>query len=287
MKISIVTPSFNQNRFLEQSMRSVLRQEIGDLEYIVMDGGSTDGSMETIQRHADRLTHWESRPGLGCTGALQSALDGCHGEIIGWIHPGDELVPWALRVVEGIFSTLPEVDWLTTVFPLEIDDGIRLVSAHDTYGYNADAFYRGQNAPLSPGFFYCSIQRASTFWRRSLWERSGSRLGQDLHMAVDFELWARFFQHAHLFGAFVPLGCARIPKDAFTAEECEKYLAECRTILRRYSHALPSRIEMGARRIARQFPRQLWPSSGLAYPVETVHQQESSVSWSVVHEWMI
>ena len=80
MKISIVMPSLNQNRFLERSLRSVFEQEIGDLECIVVDGGSTDGSVETIKKQSARLAYWRSRPDRGYADALNEGFGRATGE---------------------------------------------------------------------------------------------------------------------------------------------------------------------------------------------------------------
>jgi glycosyltransferase involved in cell wall biosynthesis len=287
MKISIVTPSYNQNRYLERSMRSVLEQEVADLEYIVVDGGSTDGSLETIRKQADRLAYWTSRPDRGYADALNEGFARSRGEIMGWLNSDDMLTPWALRVAESVFGALPEVDWLTTLYPLVMDEEGMVIAARHAEGYNAEAFYRGRNAPLRTGFYSTVIQQESTFWRRSLWERAGARMDDSLRMAGDFELWARFFQHAELHAVAVPLGCFRFQKKSFTATEMDAYLGECRAVLQRHSRRAPSRIETAARRIARLLPRRAWPLTGLAYPVAKIRQEGRGSEWMISREWIV
>jgi hypothetical protein len=287
MKFSIVTPCCNQNRYLESSMRSVLEQRIDDLEYIVIDGGSTDGSLETIRKHSDRLAYWESRPDFTCMDALRAAFQQSGGEIMGWVHPGEMLAPWAMPVVERIFRSLPEVEWLTTLYPLDIDEDGLVTCAREMDGYNADAFYRGRNAPLDPGFYTSAIRRESTFWRRMLWERSGGRLEENLHTAVDFELWARFFQHAELYGVSVPLGCSRLQRPSAPVDGWDSYLTECRTVLRRYSRVFPSRIEAAVRRFLRLLPSRMYPLTGLAYRVMRIYSGKRCSRWNIIPEWII
>jgi hypothetical protein len=287
MKISIVTPSFNEDRFLERSMRSVLAQEVEDLEYVVIDGGSTDESAETIRRQAGHLAFWESRPEDGYTGILQAAFERTKGEIMGWVHPGEELTPWALRAVEGIFDSLPDVEWLTTAFPLAIDDEQRLVSAGETDGFNADAFYRGWNIPSAGGGVTGVIHRVSTFWRRSLWERAGGRLEEGWRTAVDFELWARFFQYARLHAGFIPIGCSRLRGNSLAVGEEDTLAAQCRTVLRRFGRKPPSWIESAARRVICHFPRRTWPYTGLAYPAAVVRPEKQCLRWVLAREWIV
>jgi len=287
MKISIVTPSFNQCRFLDRSMRSVLGQEAVDLEYIVIDGGSTDGSVETIKAQAARLAYWRSRPDRGYADALNEGFGRATGEVMGWLNSDDLLTPWALRVVESVFQALPEVEWITTLYPLVMNEEGVVIAARQSEGYNARAFYHGRNIPLSPRFYTSVIQQESTFWRRSLWERAGARLDDSLRMAGDFELWARFFQHAELFAVGVPLGCFRFQKQSFTSSAMADYLEECRSVLRRYSYRAPSGLETAARRILRLLPRRIHPLTGLAYPVSRIRQEGRGSEWIVSREWIL
>ncbi len=287
MKISIVTPSFNQYRFLERSMRSVLDQEATDLEYIVIDGGSTDGSVEAIKAHTARLAYWRSRPDRGYADALNEGFGHATGEIMGWLNSDDMLTPWALRAVESVFQALPKVEWITTLYPLVMNEEGVVVAARQSEGYNARAFYRGRNVPLSQRFYTSVIQQESTFWRRSLWERAGARMDDSLRMAGDFELWARFFRHAELFAVGVPLGCFRFQKQSFTSSAMAGYLGECRNVLRRYGYRAPSKLETAVRRILRLLPRRVQPLTGLGYPVSKIRQEGRGSEWIVSREWIL
>src|SRR5712664_2616221 len=110
-RISIVTPSFNQASYLEAALKSVLDQNYPNLEYIVVDGGSTDGSVEIIQRYADRLTYWVSQPDRGQMDALNKGFRRTTGEIMAWLNSDDMLCSWALQTVGHIFQDLPAVQW--------------------------------------------------------------------------------------------------------------------------------------------------------------------------------
>jgi len=268
-------------------MRSVLEQEESDVEYVVIDGGSKDKTVATIKKYSSRLAYWTSRPDRGYADALNDGFARTGGEVMGWINSDDMLTPWALRVAASVFRALPEVQWITTLYPLVMDEEGMVIAARRGEGYNAKAFYRGRNIPFVPSFYTSVIQQESTFWRRALWEKAGARMEAGLRMVADFELWARFFQHADLYAVGVPLGCFRFQKESFTSSRMDSYLEECRSVLKRYSYRDPSALELAARRIARLLPRRLHPSTGLAYPVRTIRQEGRGSQWIVDGEWIL
>lgn len=206
MIISIVTPSYNQAAYLEASMLSVLNQEGVDVEYVVMDGASTDESPAIIQKHAARLAHWESARDGGQYDAVNRGFSHTRGEIMGWINSDDLLCPWGLSVVHEIFSQCPEVEWLTTSRQIRWDDRGRAVRCISVPGFSRAGFLRGEHLPQGGAFSVGWIQQESTFWRRSLWEKAGSQVGAGYSLAGDFELWARFYSHAELYSVDTPLG---------------------------------------------------------------------------------
>ena len=191
-KITIVTPSFNQAQFLEATIKSVLDQNYPNLEYIIVDGGSTDGSVEIIRKYADRLAWWVSEKDSGHADALNKGFAKATGDVLAWINSDDMYTPWAFAVVGDIFRQLPEVQWLTAMGGNWDAQG-RLLHVHalDTHkGVGCRLDYLCGN--------YQWIQQESTFWTRALWEKAGGRLDVSYKLAVDGELWARFFDHERL-----------------------------------------------------------------------------------------
>jgi glycosyltransferase involved in cell wall biosynthesis len=176
-RISIVTCSYRQARFLDATMRSVLSQSWPGLEYIVVDGGSDDGSREIIQSHSDRLAWWVSEPDEGQTDALIKGFAKATGDICGWLCSDDLLLPGTLEKVARYFEAHPKVE---AVYgnALWIDiDGCPLRAAREM-PFSRFIFLHGFNY----------IPQPSMFWRRSLYERVGG-LTPGLHIAMDNDLW--------------------------------------------------------------------------------------------------
>lgn len=230
LRFSIVTPSFNQVRFVEAAIHSVLAQPC-DTEYVVMDGGSTDGSAKVIERNASRLAHWESAPDAGQYDAITRGFAKTSGEIMAWLNSDDLYCPWAFSVVCEIFEKLPQVQWLTTTMQIRWDAEDRPVRTLHVPGYSRKAFLRGEHLPLPGTPALGWIQQESTFWRRSLWEKAGAQIGAGYPLAGDFELWARFFQHAELYAVETPLGGFRFHGDQKTGGDRADYLAEAEKAL--------------------------------------------------------
>jgi len=249
-RISLVTPSFNQAAFLETTLRSVLDQGYPNLEYVVVDGSSTDGSRDILERYSDRLAWWVSEPDRGHAHAINKGFARTTGEIMGWINSDDILLPGSLALAAAAFETDSEVEWLTST-----------VTVLDPAGSIIDSW--GHLRWTRSGFFHLShrwIQQESTLWRRSLWERAGGHVDEEL-VACDFELWARFFRHARLFHTPGSIGAFRFQPAQKTRNVMDRYFAEARSVLDR-ELADPGRITLPDERAERcveiRFNLQTW-----------------------------
>jgi glycosyltransferase involved in cell wall biosynthesis len=225
-KISVVTPSFNQGEYLEECMDSILSQNYPNLEYVVMDGGSKDRSVEIIKRFAKHLTHWQSRPDGGQYHAIQEGLDHTTGEIMFWLNSSDKLHPGSFDIVSQIFSQRAGVEWITGRHTCWNENGLLDEVSSDIPRWSREMYIN-----MEPRNIY--IQQESTFWRRSLWNRSGSRLDLELKHAGDFELWARFFRFGQLHTVDAMLGGFRVHPGQKTATIMPDYLAEVDLTVRR------------------------------------------------------
>lgn len=201
-KISIVTPSFNQKIFLEQTIKSVLCQGYPNLEYVIIDGGSNDGSVEVIRNNEKHLTYWVSEKDEGHGHALNKGFSHTTGEIMGWINSDDMYTPWAFEVVSEIFSSFPHVMWIVGFNSWWNRNGA--MTAASRVPKNIFDFLLGK---------YQWIQQESVFWRRELWERAGGYINQDYKFMVDGELWTRFFLSEPLYTVDCILGGYRSYSD--------------------------------------------------------------------------
>jgi hypothetical protein len=187
-RISLVTPVYNSAKYIEQTIRSVLAQNYPNLEYFIIDGGSTDGSVEIIRKYESQISGWVSEPDSGMYDAINKGFARTSGELMGWISATDQLHTGALAVVGSVFGHLPQVDWITAR-PTGFNEEGMTVLVLELPRWSRYRFLAGANR---------YIQQESTFWRRSLWEKAGSRLDSSQRVVGDFELWLRFFRHAQL-----------------------------------------------------------------------------------------
>ena len=224
--ISIVVPSYNQGQFLDYTIRSILLQGYPNLELIIMDGGSSDGSLKIIQKYAPWITHWESGPDGGQYAAINKGFSICHGEIMAWLNSDDLYFPWTLKTVGEIFTSYSCIDWLISSTPAYTNLTGKTISFTNGPNYSLRWFLGNRNTNRWKGF----IPQESTFWRRSLWEKVGSKLDTEMNYAGDFELWSRFFQATCPVTTTTPLGIFRYHEQQKTST-MENYYKEIETIL--------------------------------------------------------
>ncbi len=211
VSFTIVSPSLNQGEFIEETIRSVLGQEGVAVEYIVMDGGSTDGSAATIGKYESWLAHWTSGPDAGQSDAINRGLAMGTGEICGWLCSDDVLAPGALAVVGQYFMDHPECEWLAGAADFVDAGGARLDHSH--------AGLTGEMALLDYwrwGMAGHALPQAACFWRRSLWERIEGGLTVGNELAMDFELWLKFREITDLHTIDTTLATCKVHQAAKT-----------------------------------------------------------------------
>ncbi len=222
-KISIVTPNYNGSEYIEETILSILNQKYPNLEYIIIDGGSTDGSIDIIKKYEQQLAYWVSEPDKGLYHALQRGFDKSTGEIMGWLNSDDILHPKSLYTIAEILS-FNEIDWLQGIHT-HIDEYGRTINCYQSKPWSKLKVLSGD---------YKWIQQESTFWSRTLWNKAGSYICTKYKLAGDFELWTRFFQHAELYNTNSLIGGFRIrSKNQLSLDHIDVYEDEANKIIQK------------------------------------------------------
>ncbi len=215
--ISIVTPSYNQGQFIEETIRSVLLQGYPDLEYIVIDGGSTDNSVAIIKKYEPWLAYWKSESDRGQSDAINQGFAVSTGVVMGWVNSDDILAKGALHELSRVYK--PGLQWWSGLASAIAQDGTLL-----NYEFK-------KIPPVSENNLLHArliIGQVATFWNRELWKQVGSEL-KLLHFAMDYELWLRFSKYSSSIFLNKIMGYYRSQKDAKTGttEGVEAYYKEC------------------------------------------------------------
>ncbi|MBG0787460.1 MAG: glycosyltransferase, partial [Anaerolineaceae bacterium] len=184
--VSIITPSYNQAKFLRRTLDSVLNQDYPNLEYIVIDGGSDDGSLEIIQEYADRLAYWESVPDKGQTDAINKGFNRATGKYIAWLNSDDVYYPGAISEAVAFLEEHPDVG-------LVYADCDFLDAEDHVIGKFPSA--QTDHKLLQQG--YVHIPQATAFLPREMWLKVGP-LDPSFYFAMDYDLWVRIARLAPL-----------------------------------------------------------------------------------------
>ena len=184
--VSIITPSFNQAPFLEETIQSVLSQDYPKIEYWIIDGGSTDGSLEIIQRYADRMAGWISEPDQGQTDAINKGFGRAKGQILAWLNSDDTYLPYAVSEAVAYLTAHPEAGMVYGDANLidQQGDVIGRFPARQT------DYSRLRNG-------YVHIPQQAAFFRADLWHQVGP-LDPGFYFAMDYDLWVRLARLAPL-----------------------------------------------------------------------------------------
>ena len=184
--VSIVTPSFNQARYIEATIQSVLTQDYPRIEYIVIDGGSTDGTLDILKKHADRISFWVSEPDKGQTDAINKGFARARGDILAWINSDDTYEPGAVAAAVGYLQEHPEVGMVYGDCNF-INESGRRIGRFNAAQTDQRLLRRG----------YVHIPQQASFFRADLWRQVGP-LDPSFFFAMDYDLWTRLAARSQL-----------------------------------------------------------------------------------------
>jgi glycosyltransferase involved in cell wall biosynthesis len=229
-RITVVTPSFNQAQFVEATLRSVLDQDYPDLEYIVLDGGSSDGSVEIIERYAPRLAYWHSRKDAGQADAIATGFEMSTGEVLCWLNSDDVLLPGALRIVGEYFRRHRRVGFLYGN-RLVIDAAGREIGRH-VWPWLITRSHWALGQPLA---------QECCFWRRDLYERAGG-IDRSKFFIMDYDLFFRMWKVGRFRKTPAFLGCIRVHEATKNTMHRSVWEREFGAAIAQYGLAPPGRI---------------------------------------------
>ncbi len=189
-RITIVTPSFNQGEFLEQTILSVINQGYPNLEYIIMDGGSTDNSVEIIKKYEQHLSFWSSEKDDGQVDAINKGLERATGEWFNWLNSDDILLPGALMSLIRTASFKPQAEWIV---------GTRLLIAADGTPLECEEWWRTN--PMVVGFAFPNFPQDATFIKTATMRKPENYMNPAIRNVFDSLL------HWHLMKQTPPLLC--------------------------------------------------------------------------------
>lgn len=178
-RVSIVTPSYNQAAFLERTIRSVLDQDYDNIEYLVVDGGSTDGSLEIIKKYSKRLSWWVSEKDRGQTDAINKGFSHATGEILAWLNSDDTYEPGAVKAAVAQFESHPEASAVYGEAHF-INGNDKIIGRFPTAQTDLKKLKRG----------YVHVPQQACFFRADLWRKVGP-LDPTFYFAMDYDLWVR------------------------------------------------------------------------------------------------
>ncbi len=255
--VSIITPSYNQARFLEDTLQSVLRQNYPHLEYIVVDGGSTDGSAEIIKRYADHLAWWVSEPDKGQADAINKGFRRAAGEIVAWLNSDDLYLPNAITEAVEVFQAHPGAGMV-------FGDAV----SSDAEGHLLNHLPAG-NLQLINLLRFQIITQPAVFMRRSLLEKV-NYLDPSYHFFLDHHLWIRMAREAEIVHQERTWAVSRYHADAKNVYMADKCGEEAYRILA----WAESQDDLAA--IMRENPRCIWAG---AHKINARYLLDGGLAW--------
>ncbi len=223
-RISVVTPSFNQARFIEQTIRSVLLQQYPNLEYIIIDGGSTDGSVEIIRKYEPWLSSWVSERDRGQSHAINKGFEKAKGQVLCWLNSDDYYLPGTLLTVGRLLADDAGNQALAGHCLVVYENGRPAVTLEGRYENRRRLlqFWKGYQ-----------MHQPAIFWRREVLQKVGL-VNEGLGLIMDFDYWARISSHFDFLNVDRVLACSNYHTKAKTGDGYVQYHSDLKRYASRY-----------------------------------------------------
>lgn len=227
---TIVTPSFNQGQYLERTIRSVLLQGYPKLNYLIMDGGSKDNSIDIIKYYSNALAYWRSSPDEGQSAAIQEGLLGAKSDLVAWLNSDDYYLPGTLESVARLWMENGHPEWIVGSSRFVDDQGMEIqVWEPDAPRSIGQALSMGAGTP-----------QPSAFWSKQLWDRVGG-LNERLHYCMDEDLWMRFqIAGATPFSTKSLYAVRHLQRESKTVLQLPRFANDFSELVIRHSSFVPS-----------------------------------------------
>lgn len=224
MKVSVITPSFNQSAFILDTIRSVCAQNCDSLEHIIIDGGSTDNTLDVLREHEHLGYQWLSQPDGGQSCALNKGLTIARGDIIGWLNSDDCYLPGYLSSALSVFESDPSVAVVYGDY-VKIDETGSVIALRRQPRFDYKVCLHA----------YITIPQPAALIRRSAFEKAGGRFREDLHYAMDNELWLRLSQVGKIVHIRNYFAAFRLHAASKSVSQSEHFVVEGVKVRQQYS----------------------------------------------------
>jgi glycosyltransferase involved in cell wall biosynthesis len=225
--ISIVIPCYNMEKYIDDTLRSIINQKYPKLELIIVDGGSNDGTNKIINRYTEEISLLISESDDSMYDAIDKGIKASTGDIVTWLNADDIYFPWTLKTIANIFTWYEDVKWISGL-PAFINEHGDLTHIY-TYPSSKPRNY------IKYGWFrndvFGFLQQESMFWRRGVYFESGG-LNLEYKYAGDFELWMKFAKYSELTTVNMPLAAFRRRKDSLSKLNWINYQNEVKSAIK-------------------------------------------------------